>query len=185
MGDAILGFVIAEYLFGKFLKSAEGELTRLRASLVKKEKLAEIAREISLEKEIKLGSGELKSGGWRRDSILANTLEAVIGAIYLDSDINVCRSFILNIYNKHLEAIDPKDIKKDPKSQLQEYLQSRKKPTPIYNVISEKGSSHQPEFTISCKVDLLDNLVIAKGSSKQKAEQEVANKILNQLKSKK
>ena len=97
----------------------------------------------------------------------------------------MCRSFILNIYNKHLEAIDPKDIKKDPKSQLQEYLQSRKKPTPIYNVISEKGSSHQPEFTISCKVDLLDDLVIAKGSSKQKAEQEVANKILNQLKNKK
>ena len=127
----------------------------------------------------------MKSGGWRRDSILANTLEAVIGAIYLDSDINICRSFILSIYHHHLEAIDPKDIKKDPKSQLQEYLQSRKKPTPIYNVISEKGSSHQPEFTISCKVDLLDDIVIAKGSSKRKAEQVVADKILHQLKNSK
>ncbi len=156
-------------------------MTRLRASLVKKEKLAEIARDISLEKEVKLGSGELKSGGWRRDSILANTLEALIGAIYLDSDIKKCRSFILTIYHKHLEIIDPENIRKDPKSRLQEYLQSRKKPTPIYEVINEKGSSHKPEFTISCKVDLLDDLIIATGSSKQKAEQAVATKILNKL----
>ncbi|MEC7875200.1 MAG: ribonuclease III [Pseudomonadota bacterium] len=181
LGDAILGFVIAEYIYNKFSHSAEGELTRLRASLVKKEKLAEIARDISLEKEVKLGSGELKSGGWQRDSILANTLEALIGAIYLDSDIKKCRSFILTIYHKHLEIIDPENIRKDPKSRLQEYLQSRKKPTPIYEVINEKGSSHKPEFTISCKVDLLDDLIIATGSSKQKAEQAVATKILNKL----
>ena len=184
MGDAILGFVIAEYIYNKFSGSAEGELTRLRASLVKKETLAVIARDISLEKKVKLGSGELKSGGWRRDSILANTLEALIGAIYLDSNIEKCRSFILDVYHKHLEIIDPEDIKKDPKSQLQEYLQSRKKPTPIYEVINEKGSSHKPEFTISCKIDLLDDLVIATGSSKQKAEQAVATKILNHLQKK-
>ena len=184
MGDAILGFVIAEYIYNKFSASAEGELTRLRASLVKKETLAEIARDISLEKKVKLGSGELKSGGWRRDSILANTLEALIGAIYLDSNIEKCRSFILDVYHNHLEIIDPEDIKKDPKSQLQEYLQSRKKPTPIYEVINEKGSSHKPEFTISCKIDLLDDLVIATGSSKQKAEQAVATKILNHLQKK-
>ncbi len=176
-----MGFIIAEYIYNKYSNAAEGDLTRLRASLVKKEKLADIAREISLEEEIKLGSGELKSGGWRRDSILANTLEAIIGAIYLDSNIDVCRSVILNLYGKHLEIIDPKNIKKDPKSQLQEYLQSKKKPTPIYEVINEKGLSHQPEFTISCKVDLLDELVIATGSSKQKAEQAVAAKILMQL----
>ncbi len=181
MGDAILGFIIAEYIYNKFSASAEGELTRLRASLVKKEKLAEIAREISLDNEIKLGSGELKSGGWRRDSILANTLEALIGAIYLDSNIDKCRLFVLNIYHKHLAIIDPQDIKKDPKSQLQEYLQSRKKPTPIYEVINEKGSSHSPEFTISCKIALLDDLIIATGSSKQKAEQMVAKKILQKL----
>ena len=181
MGDAILGFIIAEYIYNKFSTSAEGELTRLRASLVKKEKLAEIAREILLDKEIKLGSGELKSGGWRRDSILANTLEALIGAIYLDSDIEKCRVFTLNIYHKHLAIINPQDIKKDPKSQLQEFLQSRKKPTPVYEVINEEGSSHRPEFTISCKVDLLDGSIIATGSSKQKAEQAVAKKILQQL----
>ena len=176
-----MGFIIAEHIYNKYSNAAEGDLTRLRASLVKKEKLADIAREISLEEEIKLGSGELKSGGWRRDSILANTLEAIIGAIYLDSNIEVCRSVILNLYDKHLEIIDPKNIKKDPKSQLQEYLQSKKEPTPIYKVINEKGLSHQPEFTISCKVDLLDELVIATGSSKQKAEQTVAAKILMQL----
>ena len=180
-----MGFIIAEHIYNKYSNAAEGDLTRLRASLVKKEKLADIAREISLEEEIKLGSGELKSGGWRRDSILANTLEAIIGAIYLDSNMNVCRSVILNLYSKHLEIIDPKNIKKDPKSQLQEYLQSKKKPTPIYEVINEKGLSHQPEFTISCKVDLLDELVIATGNSKQKAEQAVAAKILMQLKNSK
>ena len=131
-----------------------------------------------------MGSGELKSGGFRRDSILANTLEALIGAIYLDSNIDECRFFILNIYQEHLAIIDPKNIKKDPKSQLQEYLQSRKKPTPVYNVVNEEGSSHSPEFTISCKIDLLDELIIATGTSKQKAEQSVAKKILQILNTK-
>ena len=111
LGDAILGFLIAEYLYLNFPDAAEGELTRLRATLVKKEKLAEIARELSLEKQLKLGTGELKSGGWRRDSILANTLESIIGAVYLDSNINECRSIISAIYSEHLKHIDPKNIK--------------------------------------------------------------------------
>ena len=178
LGDAILGFLIAEYLYLNFPDAAEGELTRLRATLVKKEKLAEIARELSLEKQLKLGSGELKSGGWRRDSILANTLESIIGAIFLDSNVDECRSVVSTIYSDHLKRIDPKNIKKDPKSQLQEFLQSRKKPTPVYELVKEKGSSHSPEFTISCKIDLLDDPIFATGNSKRKAEQEVAAKIL-------
>ena len=181
LGDAILGFLIAEYLYLNFPDAAEGELTRLRATLVKKEKLAEIARELSLEKQLKLGTGELKSGGWRRDSILANTLESIIGAVYLDSNINECRSIISAIYSDHLKHIDPKNIRKDPKSHLQEFLQSRKKPTPVYELVNEKGSSHSPEFTISCKIDLLDDPVIATGNSKRKEEQEVAAKILKLL----
>jgi len=181
LGDAILGFVIADIIYHKFPEASEGELTRLRASLVKGEKLAEISRDIQLSNELKLGQGELKSGGWRRDSILANTLEAIIGAVYLDSDIKSCRNFILDLYQSHLENIDPADIKKDPKSQLQEYLQSRKQSVPEYKIINESGTSHQPEFTVSCKVNLLDELVVAKGSSRRKAEQIVAKKIISML----
>jgi ribonuclease III len=185
LGDAILGFVIADIIYQKFPKASEGELTRLRASLVKGEKLAEISRDIQLANEIKLGTGELKSGGWRRDSILANTLEALIGAVYLDSDIDSCRRVILKLYQSHLKDIDPADIKKDAKSQLQEYLQSRKQNVPDYEIIDEHGSSHQPEFTVSCKIDLLDEAIIAKGASKRKAEQAAAEKIIAMLESRK
>ena len=185
LGDAILGFIIAEYLYINFTEAAEGDLTRLRAMLVKKETLALIARENSLDKKIRLGTGELKSGGWRRDSILANTLEAIIGAIYLDSNIEECRVIINKLYEDHFKLIDPKDVRKDPKSLLQEYLQSRKKSTPIYEVIKEKGSSHNPEFTIGSKIELLDEIVTATGNSKRKAEQEVAAKILHLLDAKK
>jgi ribonuclease III len=156
-------------------------LTRLRASLVKGEKLAEIARELQLQNEIKLGTGELKSGGWRRDSILANTLEALIGAIYLDSGIESCRDFISNLYQSHLDKIDPNDIKKDAKTRLQEYLQSRKEIVPTYELLNEAGSSHQPEFTVSCEVNLLDEPVIATGTSKRKAEQAAAKKAISLL----
>ncbi|GJM05193.1 MAG: ribonuclease 3 [marine bacterium B5-7] len=183
LGDAILGFVIADIIYQKFPSASEGELTRLRASLVKGAKLAEISREIDLSHEIKLGSGELKSGGWRRDSILANTLEALIGAIYLDSDIESCRNFILKLYKAHLDKVNPADIKKDSKTQLQEYLQSRKQNVPEYKVTSETGSSHEPEFTVSCKIDLFDDAVIATGKSKRKAEQAVAKQVITMLES--
>lgn len=185
MGDALLGFVIADIIYRQFPKATEGELTRLRASLVKGEKLAEISREINLSDAIKLGAGELKSGGWRRDSILANTLEALIGAVYLDSNLETCRNFILHLYEKHLININPSDIKKDAKTQLQEYLQSRKQSVPEYNVISETGTSHEPEFTVSCKIDLIDDVITATGTSKRKAEQSVAKTVLSILESKK
>jgi len=134
-----------------------------------------------LQEFIKLGTGELKSGGWRRDSILANTLEALIGAVYLDSDIDVCRNLILKLYSSHLEKVDPTDIRKDSKTQLQEHLQSRKQNVPEYQVISETGSSHEPEFTVSCKIDQFDEAVIASGKSKRKAEQAVARKVIAML----
>lgn len=181
LGDAILGFVIADIIYQQFPTASEGELTRLRASLVKGEKLAEISRHIELSSEIKLGIGELKSGGWRRDSILANTLEALIGAVYLDSDMKSCRDFILRLYKIHLENIDPSDIKKDAKTKLQEYLQSRNYQVPIYRVISEAGPSHEPKFTVSCKIGLFDETVIATGKSKRKAEQAVAEQVITML----
>ncbi len=183
LGDAILGFVITDIIYQQFPTASEGELTRLRASLVKGEKLAEISREIQLSNQIKLGTGELKSGGWRRDSILANTLEALIGAVYLDSGIERCREFILNLYKTHLDNVNPADIKKDAKTQLQEYLQSRTQSVPEYKVISETGSSHEPEFTVSCKIDLFDEAVIATGKSKRKAEQAVAKQVIIMLES--
>ncbi len=123
----------------------------------------------------------MKSGGWRRDSILANTLEALIGAVYLDSDIDTCHKLILNLYSSHLESIDPADIRKDAKTQLQEHLQSIKKNVPQYLVISETSSSHEPEFTVSCKIDQFDDVVIATGKSKRKAEQAVAKKVIRML----
>jgi ribonuclease III len=185
LGDAILGFVIAEYIFEQFPESNEGDLTRLRASLVKGDKLAEIAKEIQLSEKLKLGTGELKSGGWRRNSILANTVEALIGAVYLDSDIESCRQFILSLYQNHLDNIDPSDIKKDAKTRLQEYLQSHKQAVPTYEVINESGTSHQPEFTVSCEVNLIEEPIIAKGTSKRKAEQAAAKKAITVLKDKK
>jgi len=105
----------------------------------------------------------------------------LIGAVYLDSNIESCRNFILNLYNHHLENVDPADIKKDAKTQLQEYLQSRKQNVPEYKVISETGSSHEPEFTVSCKIDLFNEPVIATGKSKRKAEQAVATQVITML----
>ncbi len=181
LGDAILGFIIADYIYDKFPDASEGELTRLRASLVKGEKLAEIGKELELSNKIKLGAGELKSGGWRRDSILANTLEAIIGAVYLDSNLESCREFIMGMYETHLAGINSADIKKDAKTQLQEYLQSRKQDVPVYEIINESGSSHQPEFTVTCAISSLNELVIAKGTSKRKAEQAAAEKAMSIL----
>ncbi len=181
LGDAVLGFIIADIVYQKFPDASEGELTWLRASLVKGKKLAEISREIQLSEQVKLGTGELKSGGWRRDSILADTLEALIGAIYLDSNIESCRNVILKIYQHHLDGIDPTNIKKDAKTQLQEYLQSQKQNRPDYKIISATGASHEPEFTVSCKIDLFDEPVIATGKSKRKAEQAAAEKALRLL----
>ena len=183
LGDSILGLVITEYIYHQFPTANEGDLTRLRASLVKGEKLAEIAKETSLSDKIKLGTGELKSGGWRRDSILANTVEAIIGAVYLDSNFETCRDFILELYKSHLNNIHPDDIKKDAKTLLQEHLQSIKQDVPEYKTVKETGSSHQPEFTVSCKLNMIDEPILATGSSKRKAEQAAAEKAMQQLKS--
>lgn len=179
LGDAILGFVIAEALYVRFPEASEGALTRLRATLVKRETLAKLAREAKLGEHILLGSGELKSGGWRRDSILANAVEAVIGAIYLDAGIDICRQRILDLYNGLLESVSPESAGKDPKTRLQEYLQARHMPLPVYSVIAESGEAHAREFTVLCEVASLSEPVEAKGKSKQAAEQAAAEIILD------
>lgn len=181
LGDAILGFIIAESLYERFPRAEEGVLTRLRASLVKRETLAVIARELELGAMLRLGPGERKTGGWRRDSILANTLEAVIGAIYLDSDIDACKTFIFELFHKKLEEARPDAIEKDPKTTLQEVLQEKHLPLPSYEVIAEAGEPHKRVFTVRCNIECLPETVTAEGRSKRIAEQAAAEKALHLL----
>lgn len=178
LGDAILSLVIAEALYMRFPQVKEGKLSRLRASLVRGETLAELGRELNLGEVLVLGQGELKSGGFRRESILADTVEALFGAVYLDSGYEPTRQLILRLYDERLQSIDVTEAVKDPKTRLQELLQSRKLPLPIYLVKELKSDQQQPVFEASCQVSLLDKLVIAQGSSHRKAEKRAAERAL-------
>jgi ribonuclease-3 len=184
LGDAILSFVIAEELFNRFPQAKEGKMSRLRASLVKGETLAEIARELKLGEVLILGQGELKSGGFRRESILADTLEAIFGALFLDSGIEVVKPLILRLYDERLDSIDVTETVKDPKTRLQELLQSRKLPLPLYSVKEIESTDNQPVFEASCQVSLLNKLVVAQGSSHRKAEKKAAERALTLIESK-
>lgn len=181
LGDSILNFVIADELFSRFPESQEGELSRLRASLVKGDKLAEIASRFSLGDYLILGPGELKSGGFRRASILADAMEALFGAIYQDQGFAAARKVIYEVYETSLENIDVARNFKDPKTRLQEYLQSRQLPLPEYNVIDVKGEAHNQVFTVSCKVTGIAEEIIGSGSSRRKAEQAAAKSSLEKL----
>ncbi|EKO3557384.1 ribonuclease III [Vibrio metschnikovii] len=181
LGDSILSFVIADELYRRFPKINEGDMSRMRATLVRGNTLAELGREFGLGDYLKLGPGELKSGGFRRDSILADAVEAIIGAIYLDSDIEMVRGIILNWYQPRLDAIKPGVSQKDPKTRLQEFLQGKRSPLPIYIVTNIKGEAHNQEFTVSCDVAGIATPVIGKGTSRRKAEQAAAETALEQL----
>ena len=182
LGDSVLGLVISTQLFSQLPQSDEGILSRLRASLVKGETLSELAKDIGLGDYIQLGSGELKSGGFRRASILADAFEAVIGAIYLDGGIEAATSFILSQFDKRLANIDPNEVSKDPKTLLQEYLQARNQPLPTYTVVLIEGKSHDQTFTVNGEVEVIKQVIQAKGKSRRFAEQQVAEKILDILK---
>lgn len=178
LGDAILSLVVAEALYMRFPQVKEGKLSRLRASLVRGETLAELGRELNLGEVLALGQGELKSGGFRRESILADAVEALFGAVYLDSGFEAAKQLILKLYDERLRGIDVTEAVKDPKTRLQELLQSRKLPLPIYSVKELKSDQQQPIFEASCQVSLLDKLVIAQGSSHRKAEKRAAERAL-------
>lgn len=180
LGDAILGMVIAAELYKRFPDASEGELSRLRASLVRGETLAEIARDLEIGALLHLGPGELKSGGYRRDSILADAFEAILGAIYLDSDFETCKRVLLSLFANRLNNISPATIQKDPKTQLQEYLQSRQIALPDYTVIDVAGEAHAQIFTVECNVAGIE-AATATGSSRRKAEQAAAEKTLIML----
>lgn len=179
LGDSILGYVIAEALFNKFPKHDEGDLTRMRSSLVKGVTLAKMGRDFKLGEHLILGAGELKSGGHKRDSILEDAVEAIIGAVYLDSNQERCKSLILNWFKDHLEVIKPGNEQKDPKTRLQEYLQGRKIPLPEYEVIEVTGQSHNQQFTVKCITSVINTEVIATGTSRRKAEQSAAQQVLD------
>ncbi|MCO4757585.1 MAG: ribonuclease III [Oceanospirillaceae bacterium] len=181
LGDSILNFVIAEDLYERFPQAREGELSRLRAGQVKGETLAEIARELGFGDYLRLGSGELKSGGFRRDSILADSVEAVIGAIYLDSDMDTVRGFILGWYKARLEQINLKKSQKDSKTRLQEFLQSRRIALPQYELIKVEGEAHEQTFYILCHVEMLEQPTKGIGSSRRQAEQEAARAAIELL----
>ncbi|MBI2800990.1 MAG: ribonuclease III [Gammaproteobacteria bacterium] len=181
LGDALIGAVIAEFLYARFPHADEGQLTRIRATLVNKASLATLARQLSLGSRLRLGEGELKSGGWRRDSILANAFEALVGAIYLDGGLDECRREILAVYGVRLEQIDPALAVKDSKTELQEYLQSRRLPLPIYLMIAIDGPPHDQTFTISCDVSGLAEPAQATARSRRQAEQEAARLALHGL----
>lgn len=182
LGDAILSFVIAEYLYQRFTQAKEGQLSRLRASLVKGVTLAEIGKEFSLGDHLNLGGGELKSGGHRRESILADAVESLIGAIYLDCGHDKCRDVVLNWYRKRLEKLSLDDHEKDPKTRLQEYLQSIKKPLPKYEVKKVSGEAHNQAFSVVCHIDKLSVTTHGEGSSRRYAEQSAAEKALAEIK---
>lgn len=181
LGDAVLGYLISSELYQRFPTATEGALSRLRAGLVKGDTLADIATQLQFGDYLILGSGELKSGGFRRRSILSDAFEAVIGAIYLDSDIDTVRQRILPFFKPRLDQCDPAAVKKDAKTRLQEYLQSRGHTLPEYSVRSISGEAHKQTFEVECRLTELDLVTNGQGSSRRKAEQQAAKKALELL----
>lgn len=181
LGDSILNCVIAMLLFERFPALKEGELSRLRANLVRQEALAEISLGLGLGDALRLGEGELKSGGFRRPSILADALEAVVGALYLDGGFAAARGVIDRLYRSRIETIDPHHTGKDAKTALQEWLQGRKLPLPLYELIETHGEAHAQEFVVSCCLSALELAVTGRGASRRAAEQEAAQAALTRL----
>lgn len=182
LGDSVLSFVIANALFERFPEYSEGDLSRLRSYLVKGEMLAIIATEIELGDYLYLGPGELKSGGFRRASILADTLEAIVAAVFLDSGFNACQQVILRLFNARLTDKNLYDNLKDAKTQLQEYLQAQKHPLPEYTLTKIEGDEHEQQFHIVCAVRSLQLAAEGQGSNRRSAEQNAAKQLLQQLK---
>ncbi|MDP3979326.1 MAG: ribonuclease III [Pseudomonas sp.] len=174
LGDAILNFVAGEALFERFPLAREGQLSRLRARLVKGETLAILARGFDLGDYLRLGSGELKSGGFRRESILADALEALIGAIYLDAGMDAARERVVAWLTNELASLTLVDTNKDPKTRLQEFLQSRACELPRYDVVDIQGDPHCRTFVVECQISLLNDKTLGQGASRRIAEQVAA-----------
>ena len=184
LGDSIVNMLIAEALFGRWPKADEGALTRARAMLVCEGALAVIARTLQLGERLTLGPGEMKSGGHRRDSILADTVEAVVAAIYLDVGFDACRAVVLPWFEESLAAVPVGKPEKDPKTRLQEWLQARQKGLPVYELVSETGDDHAKHFQVRCRVADPAVATEGEGTSRRLAEQQAAAAAIAQLESK-
>ena len=178
LGDSILNFIVADLLFKKFNDLDEGDLSRLRSQLVKEEPLSKLGNGLKIGDFLNLGVGELKSSGWRRPSILADAFEALIGAIFIDGGMKSAYKFIEDSYVELIEKINPKEIYKDPKTILQEFLQAQKVSLPSYEVINVEGEAHNQLFTVTCVVSKFDVKVEGGGRSRKIAEQEAAKEAM-------
>ena len=181
LGDGVLNFIIAHQLYCRFPDLSEGDLSRLRALLVKESTLSELANALSLGEHLRLGEGEMKSAGWRRPSILADALEAIIGAAYLDGGFAAAEQCVLQFFTEKLGTINPKVIDKDAKSLLQELLQSKKIALPVYTVTNTEGEAHAQHFEVSCVVEKYAIMTTGEGTSRRIAEQQAAQFALEQL----
>lgn len=181
LGDAVLGLIIAEELCQRFPDASEGELSRMRANLVNRNTLAEIAKQLDLGSHLLLGAGERKSGGVLRASILSDAVEALLAAVYLDRGLSHCRSVIMRLYESRLDNIVAAGTPRDSKTRLQEILQARSLPVPMYEVDKISGEAHDQTFLVSCTVAMLKKPEAGRGKSKRFAEQDAAAKVLAKL----
>jgi len=181
LGDGVLGSVIAQSLLERFPQASEGELSRLRASLVRRDALADVAKVLGLPAHLRLGRGEETSGGPGRPSILADALEAIYGAVMLDGGYEQARAVVLHTLGDALSATDERSTAKDAKTRLQEALQARRQGLPRYEVVATHGAAHAQEFDVECSVAGLDLRARGRGGSRRSAEQEAAEALLRQL----
>lgn len=181
LGDSIVNHVVAEALYQKFPDADEGAMSRMRAALVKGDTLAKIATEIGLGEYLLLGPGERKSGGRRRRSILADALEAISGAVLLDSSVDRCRECVLQLFKSRLDALDDTAGEKDAKTLLQEYLQGTQRPLPTYELVKVDGGDHNPQFQVNCTLEKPDLIFQGAGSSRRRAEQQAAESALSEV----
>jgi ribonuclease-3 len=181
LGDSVLNLVVAEQLFRLYPSASEGDLSRLRARVVSAEPLAEVAQRIGLGERLQLGSGELKTGGFRRQSIIADALEALIGAVYLDAGLDTARTLVLGLLGERIASAPDVASLKDSKTRLQEYLQAKGLPLPSYTVESVEGEPHDQHFCVECRVDALQRVARGEGKSRRRAEQEAAQRVLDQI----
>ncbi len=181
LGDSILGFVVAQKLYELFPDASEGILSRLRASLVNQSSLAELARHYQLGDYLLLGSGELKSGGFRRDSILSDALEAIMGALFKDQGIKACQAWIEFLFAEKLNSLSLENWQKDPKTQLQELMQSKKQILPEYTLLTMSGLAHEQMFKVKCSIPIITDTCVGTGISRKRAEQAAAELMLELL----
>lgn len=182
LGDGLLNCIVAHLLYQTFPKLPEGDLSRIRAYLVKEATLSSLATSLALGDHMRLGEGELKSGGWRRPSLLADTLEAIIGAVFLDAGFQAAETMVTRLYEPLLKDLDPKSIGKDPKTLLQEYLQGRKLALPEYVLLATEGEAHCQTFRVECRIPSLNVQAPGEGGSRRAAEQQAAEAAYSMLK---